>query len=157
MKALTVALMTLLALPAFAADPKGLSPAQIESLRAARGMGLSLPAELNGKPGPLHVLELADKLGLSAEQIEAMDGLVVAMKTEAVAVGERIIAAEGELDALFAAAEPDRAAVAAKVDDIARLNGALRLVHLNTHLAAAKVLSAGQKGRYMELRHYPGG
>jgi hypothetical protein len=31
-------------------------------------MGLALPAELNGYPGPIHVLELSDKLGLSAEQ-----------------------------------------------------------------------------------------
>ena len=31
-------------------------------------MGLALAAELNGYPGPSHVLELADKLELSAEQ-----------------------------------------------------------------------------------------
>ena len=31
-------------------------------------MSLALAAELNGYPGPLHVLELADRLGLSAEQ-----------------------------------------------------------------------------------------
>lgn len=37
---------------------KALSPAQIEDLRTGRGMGLALPAELNGYPGPLHVLEL---------------------------------------------------------------------------------------------------
>jgi hypothetical protein len=49
---------------------KALSDAQIADLRAGRGMGLALPAELNGYPGPVHVLELGDRLGLDAEQEE---------------------------------------------------------------------------------------
>jgi hypothetical protein len=47
---------------------KALSEQQVADLQAGRGMGLALPAELNGYPGPAHVLELADKLGLSADQ-----------------------------------------------------------------------------------------
>src|SRR5258708_12736969 len=47
---------------------KALSEQQVADLQAGRGMGLALAAELNGYPGPSHVLELADKLGLSAEQ-----------------------------------------------------------------------------------------
>ena len=43
---------------------KALSDQQIADLKAGRGMGLALPAELNGYPGPAHVLELADQLGL---------------------------------------------------------------------------------------------
>jgi hypothetical protein len=31
-------------------------------------MGLALAAELNGYPGPIHVLQLSDKLGLTPEQ-----------------------------------------------------------------------------------------
>ena len=41
---------------------KALSDQQIADLGAGRGMGLALAAELNGYPGPSHVLELADKL-----------------------------------------------------------------------------------------------
>jgi hypothetical protein len=41
---------------------KALSAQQIADLKAGRGMGLALAAELNGFPGPIHVLELADKL-----------------------------------------------------------------------------------------------
>ena len=41
---------------------KALSEQQVADLRAGRGMGLALAAELNGYPGPLHVIELADKL-----------------------------------------------------------------------------------------------
>ena len=47
---------------------KALSDQQIADLGAGRGMGLALAAELNGYPGPSHVLELADKLDLSADQ-----------------------------------------------------------------------------------------
>src|SRR5207244_4142384 len=39
---------------------KALSEQQLSDLQAGRGMGLALPAELNGYPGPSHVLELAD-------------------------------------------------------------------------------------------------
>lgn len=45
---------------------KALSDEQLADLRAGRGMGLALLAELNGYPGPLHVIELADPLGRSA-------------------------------------------------------------------------------------------
>jgi hypothetical protein len=36
---------------------KALSEQQIADLKAGRGMGLALPAELNGYPGPAHVLD----------------------------------------------------------------------------------------------------
>ena len=81
---------------------KALSEQQIADLRAGRGMGLALPAELNGYPGPSHVLENADALGLSAEQRERTKGLFDAMKAEAVPVGERLIEQETKLDRLFA-------------------------------------------------------
>ena len=54
---------------------KALSDQQIADLKAGRGMGLALAAELNGYPGPLHVLELADKLDLSAEQRSSVQRL----------------------------------------------------------------------------------
>src|SRR3712207_1080028 len=47
---------------------KALSDQQVADLRAGRGMGLALPAELNGYPGPVHVLEHADAMGLSITQ-----------------------------------------------------------------------------------------
>src|SRR6266571_4214131 len=47
---------------------KALSDQEIRDLLEARGMGLAKAAELNSYPGPLHVLELADELGLSDAQ-----------------------------------------------------------------------------------------
>ena len=48
---------------------KALSDQQIADLRAGRGMGLALAAELNGYPGPSHVLELAKSLALPRHNV----------------------------------------------------------------------------------------
>jgi hypothetical protein len=63
---------------------KSLSDQQIGDLRAGRGIGLALAAELNGYPGPSHVLELAESLGLSEAQRARVQELFVAMKAETV-------------------------------------------------------------------------
>lgn len=47
---------------------KALSGEPVAELRAGEGMGLALAAELNGYPGPRHVLDLANQLGLTDEQ-----------------------------------------------------------------------------------------
>ena len=53
---------------------KALSEQQVADLRAGRGMGLALAGELNGYPGPLHVIELADRLQLGDDQRTARNG-----------------------------------------------------------------------------------
>ncbi len=81
---------------------KALSDQQIADLKAGRGMGLALAAELNGYPGPLHVLELADKLDLSTEQRTGVQRLFDQMKAEAMPLGSRLIEQETDLDRQFA-------------------------------------------------------
>jgi len=61
---------------------KALSDQQIADLKAGRGIGLALPAELNGYPGPVHVLELGSQLGLTSEQHTRVQELHAAMKAE---------------------------------------------------------------------------
>ncbi len=80
---------------------KALSEQQIADLGAGRGMGLALAAELNGYPGPSHVLELADKLELSAEQRANAQRLFDFMKAEAMPMGAKLIEQEAELDKQF--------------------------------------------------------
>jgi hypothetical protein len=65
-------------------------------------MGLALAAELNGYPGPLHVLELGDKLNLTSAQRQWLQELYSAMMAEATTVGERLIESERALDQEFA-------------------------------------------------------
>ena len=66
---------------------KALSDQQIADLRAGRGMALALAAELNGYPGPAHLLELADQLGLTVEQRRQFEQMFDAMKRETIPVG----------------------------------------------------------------------
>src|SRR3954453_6122467 len=77
---------------------KALSEQQIADLRAGRGMSLALPAELNGYPGPVHVLELGDQLRLTTDQRIRVQELHAAMKAEAIPLGERLITQEADLD-----------------------------------------------------------
>jgi hypothetical protein len=65
-------------------------------------MGLALAAELNGYPGPYHVLELADKLELSADQRVSIQRLFDSMKAEALPLGAKLIEQEADLDKQFA-------------------------------------------------------
>jgi hypothetical protein len=133
---------------------KALSEQQTADLKAGRGMGLALPAELNGYPGPSHVLENADALGLSAEQRERTKGLFDAMKAEAVPVGERLIEQETKLDRLFADREITPSTLGAVTEEIGMTQGRLRQTHLKYHLAMMDVLSPAQLERYRELRGY---
>src|SRR5918992_3037353 len=82
-------------------DLKALSAEEIDQYRAGAGMGYAKAAELNHFPGPMHALELAEKLGLSAEQRAATKRLMDAHKAEARAIGSRLVHAEQRLEALF--------------------------------------------------------
>ena len=133
---------------------KALSDQQISDLRAGRGMGLALPGELNGYPGPLHVLELADRLALNESQRQRIQELYEAMKMEAVAVGEKLIEQESALDREFAERKISPAALAGLTAQIGETQGKLRAVHLKYHLTTAELLTPHQRHRYAELRGY---
>ena len=135
---------------------KALSDQQIADLKAGRGMGLALAAELNGYPGPMHVLELATPLGLSDDQRAKVAGLFDAMKREAVPLGERLIGAETALDRRFADKTITASSLGEATRDIASLQGELRLAHLKYHLATLELLTPEQAQRYATLRGYGG-
>lgn len=136
---------------------KALSDQQIADLKAGRGMGLALAAELNGYPGPMHVLELAAPLALSEDQRAKVAALFDAMKHEAVALGERLIAAEAALDQKFADKTITSSGLAEATRDIASLQGELRLAHLKYHLSTLELLTPEQAAHYSTLRGYGGG
>lgn len=133
---------------------KALSAEETADLRAGRGMGLALAAELNGWPGPLHVLELADALGLDAAQRAATVRLRAAMSAEAQRLGAELLAEEAALDAAFADRTIAPAALEARLARIGALQGALRGVHLRTHLDQAALLTPAQVAQYNRLRGY---
>jgi Spy/CpxP family protein refolding chaperone len=133
---------------------KALSETEMRDLAEGRGMGLAKAAELNSYPGPLHVLELADQLGLSKAQRAASEALVAPMREKAIALGARIIAAERDLDRAFADRSVDANYLRGQVNKIAALQGELRATHLETHLAQRAILTPEQIARYDSLRRY---
>ena len=135
---------------------KALSAQQIADLKSGRGMGLALAAELNGFPGPIHVLELADKLGLTVEQRDAIDALYAAMKAAAVSRGERLIREAADLDRLFATRSVTPVSLAAATKAIGATRAELRNMHLTYHLSTVTILPPEQVRRYGELRGYAG-
>ena len=136
---------------------KALSDQQVADLNAGRGMGLALAAELNGYPGPSHVLELADKLELSSDQRAGMQRLFDAMKAEAMPLGTKLIEQEAELDRQFAARTVTPESLKASTAAVAATQGILRETHLKYHLSTGSILTPAQMTKYAELRGYGGG
>src|SRR6516164_7952586 len=133
---------------------KALSDADIRDLLEARGMGLAKAAELNSYPGPLHVLQLAAQLGLSDAQRNATDALYATMRERALSIGRQIIEAERTLDRAFANGAIEPATLRSQVRAIAALQGELRAVHLEAHLAQRSLLTPEQIAQYDALRGY---
>lgn len=133
---------------------KALSPDEVEGYRSGAGMGLAKAAELNHYPGPRHVLDLADRLGLTADQRTRTQAVYDAMHAEAVRLGRQIVAEEAALDTLFAAGTADADRVRARTAEIGTLQGALRFVHLRAHLQMKEILTPEQVRRYDHLRGY---
>jgi Spy/CpxP family protein refolding chaperone len=133
---------------------KALSEQQVADLRAGRGMGLALPAELNGYPGPSHALELASPLHLTDAQRDRVQGLFDAMKAETTPLGLRLIAQEAELDRQFAGKTITAETLVQATSAIGTTQAALRAAHLRYHLTMVDVLTPDQMQRYAELRGY---
>ncbi len=133
---------------------KALSGEQIDEYRQGRGMGLALAAELNGFPGPKHVLEMKDELALTSAQQTNTEELFEQMHASAVTLGGAIIEREAALDALFETGAIDKQTLEERLSEIATLKGKLRNVHLAAHLETKKLLSEQQIDTYNRLRGY---
>lgn len=140
-----------------AREIKALSPEEIAALEAGLGFSQALPAELNGYPGPRHVIDLALELDLTPAQRAAVETLFREMQAEAIAAGRAVLDAEAELEAAFregALSEDDLVAMA---EDIGRRRGVLRGIHLKYHLRTKALLSPHQVAIYNAARGYGGG
>ena len=133
---------------------KALSAQQIDDLKAGRGMGMALAAELNGYPGPAHVLELSGKLALSPEQKELIQKLFESMKAESTPIGARLIEQESALDQQFASRSITPDTLKEATTQIGATQAELRNAHLKYHLETAQILSPDQMKQYADLRGY---
>ena len=133
---------------------KALSDDQIADLEAGRGMGFALPAELNGYPGPRHVLDFAEKLGLTQDQKDKTKDLFASMKAETVPLGIRLVSQERTLDRMFAEKTADPVSLSNVTGEIGETRGELRAAHLRYHLDMTDLLTPHQMRIYAQLRGY---
>lgn len=136
---------------------KALSEQEVTALLAGQGAGFAKAAELNGYPGPLHVLELAAPLGSSDAQRAATQRLMTEHKARARSLGAELVEAERALDAVFAQRDASPAsadAVDAATRRVGLLHAELRSEHLKTHLAQTALLDTRQVQHYARLRGY---
>jgi Spy/CpxP family protein refolding chaperone len=136
---------------------KALSDQEIADYLQGYGMGLSKVAEFNHYPGPKHVLDQADDLGLSPAQRAKAREIWQAMDVKARALGETIVAKETALETSYSGGAATPADTRAVLDELARLQADLRYTHLSAHLAMRSVLSADQVSKYDALRGYSDG
>ena len=137
-----------------AREIKALSAHDIAGLLAGQGAGMAKAAELNGYPGPAHVLEFANELSLSAAQRDSTERLMKSHKARAAKLGADVVEAELALDRLFTTRHAEPEAVERATARVGALQAALRAEHLNTHLLQTRLLLPDQVQRYQVLRGY---
>jgi hypothetical protein len=134
----------------------GLLPGEVEALEQGRGMAQALPAEVNGYPGPRHLLDAADQetLDLRPPQRQAIERIYQRMHDRAVGKGAEILEAEAELARRFRHRHVDPPTLTELAGRIARLRGELRAIHLTAHLETTAELRPEQISAYQALRGY---
>jgi Spy/CpxP family protein refolding chaperone len=140
--------------PAGGGKAHSLPADEVSSLLGGEGMGLASAAELNHYPGPRHLLDVADQIGLSAGQRDAIRRIYLETIDQARAAGRKVVDKEAELSEAFAEGKITEARLRALVAEIAELRGQLRLIHLGAHLKTRPLLSAEQVAKYEKLRGY---
>jgi hypothetical protein len=133
---------------------KSLSASEIESLRRGDGMGFAKLAELNHYPGPRHVLELVNELGLTSSQLSETESLFEEMRASASALGDELVEAEAALDRSFENNVIDARSLELALLDIGELRARIRYVHLEAHLQQKRILTAAQIAEYDKARGY---
>ncbi len=126
----------------------------MEELENGQGWGLAKAAELNGMPGPAHVLEMQEEIDLTAEQRRAIEDLYAKMKQEAIPLGLELIELEKELNGHFANRTITDELLDELLEKVARVTKQLRYTHLAAHLETPNILRPEQIALYNKLRGY---
>jgi hypothetical protein len=138
---------------------KSLSDNDVQSLQNGTGEafgGIAKLAELNGYPGPRHVLDIAQELQLTDRQRVEIELIYQNMSNNAKSIGSAIIAIEQDMDEAFANKTITEENLIAMLDKSANFYGQLRFVHLSAHLDTAQIMTTEQIQMYNEMRGYDG-
>ncbi len=131
-----------------------LSAQDVDDLVNGRGWGFAKSAELNGFPGPAHILELADELALTDTQRTAVQEVFDRMNAEARQIGAAFVEAEAALDQAFEDGTITRETLTTLTDQAGDLRADLRALHLAAHLEVKPLLSRHQIMTYNDARGY---
>jgi len=143
-----------------ARDIKSLSDNDVQSLQNGTGEafgGIAKLAELNGYPGPRHVLDIAPELQLTDRQRMEIELIYQNMSNKAKSIGSAIIAIEQDMDEAFANKTITEENLIAMLDKSADFYGQLRFVHLSAHLDTMQIMTTDQIQMYNEMRGYGSG
>jgi len=133
---------------------KSLSESDIEELENGKGWGFAKAAELNGVPGPIHLLEMKKEIRLSSEQIQKIEDIYQKMKKQAIPLGLELIELERRLNYHFANRTITDNLLHKLLGEIVQVRKKLRYAHLSAHLKTPDVLTFEQITLYNELRGY---
>ena len=133
---------------------KSLSEADIQELQKGGGWGFAKVAELNGYPGPAHILQMQEQIGLTDEQRLKVQELFDQMQKQAQTLGLKYIELETQLNDHFAESTIDSDLLLNLTQEIADVRAQLRRVHLQTHLQTPLILTEDQIQNYNQLRGY---
>lgn len=141
---------------------KALSQDDIDGLLSGSGTpfgGMAKPAELNGYPGPRHVLDAvaSGEFQVTPEQLAQIETLYDQMQSEAIELGQTILGAEESIDTAFSNGAITEEYLEDKIALSAKLYAQLRTVHLKTHLSMIDILNLEQVTHYNVLRGYLSG
>ena len=144
-----------------AREIKSLSQDDIRGLLSGAGTpfgGMAKPAELNGYPGPRHVLDAmeAGEFEMSDGQRAQIQNLYDEMKKDAIALGRQMVAVEQKIDDEFTDETVTEESLQNNIAKSARIYEQLRFVHLKYHLKMVDILTPEQITQYNILRGYIG-
>lgn len=126
-------------------------------LKSGSGMalgGMAKAAELNGFPGPKHILEMKEQLELTSLQTKKIEDIFNRMNERSRKLGEAYLSLEAMLDQEFKKASINEEILANLVEKASELQGKLRLSHLQAHLESRPLLNEKQLKLYSKLRGY---
>ncbi len=130
-------------------------PADRDTLLNGGEAGQGMPAEVNGYPGPQHVLDLATELKLSETQKRSVQAIFTEMHARAKELGQTIVNAEEDLNSGFKNGLMSEKSIQDDTEEIGRMRAKLRAIHLVSHLKTQKILTPSQLTEYKKLRSTP--
>jgi Spy/CpxP family protein refolding chaperone len=123
---------------------KSLSADDIAELERGGGWGLAKAAELNGVPGPAHLLEMRKDIGLTADRVAKLEVIFKDMQQKAIVEGKRLIEREKALEDAFRGGPVSDETLRKLLAEIEASRSALRYIHLAAHLTSPPLLTPEQ-------------